>query len=107
MTMRAPEIVVSLWKGQMEVPPERRAMREILEEISQSYDVSFDALRGPGAFRKLSIPRQHAMWLMAQQNHLSLPMIGAFLGGRDHTTILHGIRAHGRRIADAMEQEAA
>lgn len=36
--------------------------------------------------------RQIAMYLMREHTLSSLPEIGRFLGGRDHTTILHGCR---------------
>jgi chromosomal replication initiation ATPase DnaA len=34
--------------------------------------------------------RHLAMWLMCTHTKLSLPAIGRELGGRDHTTIVHG-----------------
>lgn len=36
--------------------------------------------------------RQVACWLMRHHTTLSFPQIGARLGGRDHTTILHAVR---------------
>ena len=46
-------------------------------------------------------PRQAAMWLARLGGH-SLPQIARDFGGRDHTTILHGIRAAAKR-ADVDE----
>ena len=37
--------------------------------------------------------RFKAMWLIRHETPWSLPKIGAYLGDRDHTTILHGIAA--------------
>lgn len=38
--------------------------------------------------------RQFAMYWIARRTSLSYPMIGRILGGRDHTTILHGAKAY-------------
>ena len=42
--------------------------------------------------RNLARPRQIAMYLAKNLTTLSLPEIGRRFGGRDHTTILHGVR---------------
>jgi len=36
--------------------------------------------------------RQAIMYWIARLSGKSLPEIGGYLGGRDHTTVLHGIR---------------
>lgn len=87
--------ILSLWKGAL---PVRYTMASILDQIAEQYGVSVADLRGPDRTKAISTARQHAMWLMAQQPHLSLPQIGRYLNGRDHTTILHGIRQHQARL---------
>ena len=42
--------------------------------------------------REVARPRQVAMYLSKQLTPRSLPEIGRRFGGRDHTTIMHGIR---------------
>jgi chromosomal replication initiator protein len=37
-------------------------------------------------------PRQVAMYLAKEMTQKSLPEIGELFGGRDHTTVLHGVR---------------
>ncbi|MDG1341034.1 MAG: helix-turn-helix domain-containing protein, partial [Paracoccaceae bacterium] len=37
-------------------------------------------------------PRQIAMWLCKQMTSRSLPEIGRRFGGRDHTTVMHGVK---------------
>ena len=42
------------------------------------------------------------MYLLREETGASLPHIGAVLGGRDHTTVLHGCE----RIAVTIEEDA-
>ena len=42
--------------------------------------------------RAVARPRQIAMWLCKQHTTRSYPDIGRRFGGRDHTTVLHGVR---------------
>ena len=37
-------------------------------------------------------PRQIAMYLAKHMTNRSLPEIGRRFGGRDHTTVMHGVR---------------
>jgi len=94
---------LSLWRGPVRL---RVTMKEICQEISDLYGVSVDELLGPKRTKSISNARQHAMYLMAEQRHLSLPRIGSFFN-RDHTTILHGVRAHKARMEAATSAEAA
>ncbi|MBL4890474.1 MAG: hypothetical protein JKX91_01335, partial [Rhizobiaceae bacterium] len=44
--------------------------------------------------KNLVQPRYEAYWLIKRNTSLTLPTIGRLLGGRDHTTILHGVRRY-------------
>lgn len=97
---------LSLWRGQLSLPG-RWTMAEIVDLVASAYSVSVADLKGPGRTQYIVRPRQHAMWLMAQQGHLSLSMIGGFLGRRDHTTVLHGANQHQARLAAECAGRAA
>lgn len=47
--------------------------------------------------------RQIAMFLARELTHQSLPQIGRFFGNRDHTTILHAMRAVQSRICNSVK----
>ena len=63
---------------------------QILAAVAHHYKVSAEQLTGPSRARAVSVPRQLAMYLIRRETGASLPAIGELLGGRDHTTILHG-----------------
>ncbi|MFO7532597.1 MAG: chromosomal replication initiator protein DnaA [Candidatus Limnocylindrales bacterium] len=76
------------------ITPERIALA-----VAHYYDVDLDALRGQKRDRAIVVPRQIAMYLMREETDVSLLRIGAELGGRDHSTVLHACRK--------IDQEAA
>ena len=64
---------------------------DIFREISQHFSIDQRALKGRGRSRNVVLPRQVAMYLLREETDASLVEIGALLGGRDHTTVMHGI----------------
>jgi chromosomal replication initiator protein len=62
----------------------------ILEGVCRYYHIQPELLRGKQRERDIVWPRQVAMYLMREETNASLLQIGTELGGRDHTTILHG-----------------
>lgn len=80
--------------------PEPRSdpgMREISTIVATRYGLTLEALRGPSRKRDLAHPRQEAFYEIYKTGLFSLPQIGAWFGGRDHTTVYHGCRAHAER----------
>lgn len=63
----------------------------ILELISGHYAVTMEQLVSPTRAARVAMARQVAMYLIRECTPLSLPRIGEVLGGRDHSTIIHGI----------------
>ncbi len=51
--------------------------------------MELEALKGQKRERAIVVPRQIAMYLMRAETEVSLLRIGAELGGRDHSTVLH------------------
>ncbi len=68
-----------------EVSPE-----QILQAVARHYKLDVEDLLSQNRQRRLAYPRQVAMYLLREETDLSLPQIGALLGGRDHTTVLYG-----------------
>ncbi|MBN2113131.1 MAG: chromosomal replication initiator protein DnaA [Acidimicrobiia bacterium] len=63
----------------------------ILSAVAGAFDVTIPDLEGPSRRQPLARARQVAMYLCRQLTDLSLPRIALLFGGRDHTTVLHGI----------------
>src|SRR5579884_4304737 len=61
-----------------------------LSAVARHYAVEPKLLRGKQRDREIVVPRQVAMYLMREETAASLLEIGRELGGRDHSTVLHG-----------------
>jgi len=67
-------------------------MDEIIKKTCEHYHLRQTDLMSPSRARSIARPRQMAMYLCKKLTTRSLPEIGRKFGGRDHTTILHGVR---------------
>ncbi len=68
------------------IPPAK-----ILEVVATQSEIKLDDLIGQNRSAKISEPRQVAMYILSEYVKISSPQIGELLGGRDHSTVLHGI----------------
>lgn len=88
---------------------EPMTLAEVAWHVAAKHGVGVDDLRAPNGTpgcREVEIahPRQEAFWLAWGQRRsdgtrrFTLYAIGKFFGGRDHSTIIEGIRAHSLRL---------
>jgi chromosomal replication initiator protein len=63
----------------------------VIGAVTSSFKVSLAELRGRGRSKDIVAPRQIAMYLLREETGASLVEIGQLLGGRDHSTVMHGI----------------
>lgn len=75
----------------------KRAVRQLVADIALIYGLTADDIFSQRRTRTISAARHHVMFEIAQRTEWSLSQIGRFLG-RDHTTVLHGVRLHKERI---------
>ncbi len=90
---------LSLWHGVMLVTNHSETMRAVADDVCERWRISLAELKGPGRTMRLIVPR-HEFCYEARRLGKSLTQIGRFLN-RDHTTVLHGDRAHARRMRGA------
>ena len=87
-----------------QITPER-----IAKAVSEYYGVALEQLRGQKRDKAIVVPRQIAMFLMREETDVSLLRIGAELGNRDHSTVLHACDKITRESAgnDELRREIA
>ncbi|HWY79710.1 MAG TPA: chromosomal replication initiator protein DnaA [Candidatus Sulfotelmatobacter sp.] len=64
---------------------------DVIEYVCSYYKIKPTQLKGPRRTASLVKARQIAMYLIYKELGLTLVEIGNLLGGRDHTTIIHGV----------------
>ncbi len=64
---------------------------DVVEGVCNFYNIKATQLKGPKRDASLVKARQVAMYLLKKELGLTLVEIGNVLGGRDHTTVMHGI----------------
>jgi len=87
-----------------QITPER-----IAKAVSEYYGVALEQLKGQKRDKAIVVPRQIAMFLMREETDVSLLRIGAELGNRDHSTVLHACDKITRESAgnDELRREIA
>jgi len=71
--------------------------------VAEHYGVTPADLKSKGRSKEVVRPRQVAMYLIRQLTGASLPEIGQFFGGRDHTTVLYATQKIGKLLAEDAE----
>ncbi len=71
--------------------PKKQNPNQVLKIVCETYGVTLKDITGKSRTQQLVVPRQLAMYILRQDAGLNLESIGHMLGGRDHTTIMHGI----------------
>lgn len=64
----------------------------ILKAVCNYYDINKKDIEGKKRNKEIVVPRQIAMYLIYEITGTPYETIGNILGGRDHTTIMHGVR---------------
>ncbi|MFZ5859081.1 MAG: chromosomal replication initiator protein DnaA [Chloroflexota bacterium] len=64
----------------------------VIDVVARFFNLSADKLLSADRSKNVSMPRQLAMYILREDVKASLPQIGEFVGGRDHTTVMHGIK---------------
>ena len=64
----------------------------IIEVVSEHFHISVDQMISKTRSNDIAKPRQIAMYLCKTMTDSNLDNIGSLLGGRDHSTIIHGVK---------------
>jgi chromosomal replication initiator protein len=80
----------------------RPSMERIAERVGSYFRLDPRQLQSDRRHRSVVLPRQVGMYLARRLTKLSLAEIGAYFGGRDHSTVLHACH----KIEGTIERDA-
>ena len=72
----------------------------IIYRVAKAHEISVADIKGSCRKKYIVAARQEAAWRLREERKLTLNQIGSLLGHKDHTTILHAIKAHEKRLAE-------
>jgi chromosomal replication initiator protein len=78
----------------------RLSIEEIQKKVAEHFNIKLAEMHSAKRLRTLARPRQIAMYLCKVMTQASLPEIGRKFGGRDHTTVMHGVKTIEKLIAE-------
>ncbi|MBI4054209.1 MAG: chromosomal replication initiator protein DnaA [Candidatus Doudnabacteria bacterium] len=91
--------------------PKKRGLtaKKIMDSVAGFYNVTLEDLVKQSRKKEFVKPRQIAMYIIRKELETSLPSIGEYFGGRDHTTVIHAVEKIGRTVKenDVLRQELA
>jgi len=74
------------------MPAQTKLTPETIMEVAADYfGIAVADLVNRGRSAPIALQRQIVMYLIREETGVSFPQIGHLLGGRDHTTVMHGI----------------
>lgn len=63
---------------------------QVISAICNYFNIASKDLTGPKRQKGLVLPRHFAMYILSEELGMTVEKIGQILGGRDHTTVMHG-----------------
>ncbi len=76
--------------GEVKGGGRRPLPRQIIGCVAEYFQIKPGDIKGTRRIKALVLARQVAMYLLRKELQLPFTEIGEYLGGRDHTTIMHG-----------------
>ena len=74
-----------------------REIKQITQETAEKHNISTEYLLGHNRRAGVAWARFEIMWRARNELNAPYQLIGHVLGGRDHTTIMHGIKRYENR----------
>ena len=79
-------------------PSRSITIQNVTDAVLRRYGVRLSDVQSKRRMQSIALPRQVCMFLARRLTHRSLEEIGAFFGGRDHSTVLHAERKIERMV---------
>ena len=87
------ETAQNLLKDIFQASNRQITLDEIQVKVAEYYRIKLHEMHTARRSRDVARPRQVAMYLSKRLTQKSFPDIGKAFGGRDHTTVMHGVKA--------------
>ena len=84
-----PRVVQDILKDSLKEEEQKISIERVQQVAADFFRLKVSDLRSKRRNRAVARPRQIAMYLIRRLTSHSLPDIGEYFGGRDHTTVLH------------------
>lgn len=95
------ELAKSTLKSIVNDQEKELSVENILDAVTNHFDVNLDTLKGKCRKKENVFPRQVAMFMLKELTNLPLKSIGYHFGGRDHSTVIHAVQS----ISEAIESD--
>lgn len=101
--MSEPRVPAAVVAPPRPAPAKPKLIDIVARRIAIEHDVTVSEMCGQSRLRRFVWARQHLMWALHQERdangrrRFSTPQIGAFLGGRDHSTVVYGMAKYEER----------
>jgi len=92
------EITKTLLKKTIDSPAKITSLKKIIQVVTDFYDIKERELFACSRKQEIIKPRHIVIYLLREELKCSYPFIGKKIGGKDHTTVIHGYK----KIAKAM-----
>jgi chromosomal replication initiator protein len=81
--------------------------KKVIQAVAQYFSIETSDLLGKKRIKELVYPRQLVMYFLREKLSQSFPQIGDALGGKDHTTVMHGVKkiVALKKISPEVEQD--
>ncbi len=91
--------IIRTYLGQPATAGGKVDYKKVLSQINHRFNLKMADMIGPRRNKELVLPRQMAMYILYEECKLPYERIGELLGGRDHTTIMHGVEKIHRAVS--------
>jgi len=86
------ELARRVLKDTLKTAPRAITIESIQKRVSEYYGLRPGELNSRSNARRITLPRQVAMYICKELTHHSYPEIGHAFGGKHHSTVIHSVR---------------
>ena len=79
-------------------PQRNISVKNVVDKVAEFYGIDEESIYEKTRRREVVRPRQVIMYILREDFSISYPTIGAKLGGRDHTTVIHSCEKIKREV---------